>query len=127
MKQYIKFLLIITFFGCIISCHHEEDDIFTTATVVITTDAAETLERVQGQAVFTNINSRRETTSANFNGTTISVELIRGPYLISIEGLLSFYDSANNIVMHQFRAQTDYVEIMDKSTNIVTLKAILLD
>jgi hypothetical protein len=127
MRQFIKLLLIIIILGCTIACHQEEDDLFTTATVAITTDAAETLERVQGQAVFTNINSRRETTSANFNGTTISVKLLRGPYLISIEGVLSYYDTGNNLVMRQFRAQTDYAELMDKTTNIVTLKAILLD
>ena len=82
------------------ACHKEEDDIFAFATLAITTDVAENIERVQAQAVFTNINSRKVTTTADFNG---------------------------NVVMHQFRAQTDYAEIMDKSQNLITLKAILLD
>ena len=97
------------------------------ATLAITTDVAENIERVQAQAVFTNINSRKVTTTADFNGNAVNVELLRGPYLISAEGVLSYHDNSGNVVMHQFRAQTDYAEIMDKSQNLITLKAILLD
>lgn len=113
---------------CMLSaCHKEEDDIFAFATLAVTTDVAENIERVQAQAVFTNINSRKVTTTADFNGNAVTVELLRGPYLISAEGVLSYHDNSGNVVMHQFRAQTDYAEIMDKSQNLITLKAILLD
>ncbi len=127
MTRHITLLFIgIITLGIITACHKEEDDIFTTASVSITIDGNTNPERVQGQAVFTNINSRKETASAEFTGNTITLELLKGPYLVSIEGVLSYHDENGSTAMHQFRAQTDYAEFMQNPTAI-TLKAILLD
>jgi len=110
------------------ACHKEEDELFATAKVSLRGGGAGvTISRVQAQARLTNVNTRQTTTSAAFSGETLTIELLRGAYQIQIEGVVTCTDSTMVERIRQFRAQTDYTELIGKGENRVTLDIIYLD
>lgn len=109
------------------ACHQEEDDLFAVALISLETDEAVTITQVQAQAQLTNINTRQVTTTADFEGSQLRVELLRGPYLISIEGVATCQDATGATRYRQFRAQTDFTELYNTGTNAVTLTLTFLD
>ena len=127
MKHNIIFLISITFVVLLTACAPVEDDIFTTARITVTTEGNETITNVQAQVKLTNVNTRQVTTVADFNGTSATVELLRGAYQIDIEGVATCLSPDNVTRMRQFRCQSDYVEFISHDINEVTLKTIFLD
>lgn len=127
MKQNILSILLITLAVLLTACAPVEDDIFTTARITVTADDNESITSVQAQVKLTNVNTRQVTTVADFNGTSATVELLRGAYQIDIEGVATCQSSENIIRMRQFRCQSDYVEFIGRYINEVTLKTIFLD
>lgn len=127
MKHNIIFLISITFVVLLTACAPVEDDIFTTARITVTTEGNETITNVQAQVKLTNVNTRQVTTVADFNGTSATVELLRGAYQIDIEGVATCMTPDNVTRMRQFRCQSDYVEFISHDINEVTLKTIFLD
>jgi len=127
MKQNILSILLITITVLLTACAPVEDDIFTTARITITADGDETITSVQAQVKLTNVNTRQVVTCADFNGTSATVELLRGAYQIDIEGVATCLLPDNATRMRQFRCQSDYVEFIGRDINEVTLKTIFLD
>lgn len=108
-------------------CHQENDDLFATAVISIGTDEELTVTHVQAQAQFTNINTRQVTTTANFDGTLLRVELLRGPYQVSIEGVATCQDANGQTRHRQFRVHSDFVECYQPGVNTATLDITFLD
>lgn len=127
MKHNIIFLISITFVVLLTACAPVEDDIFTTARITVTAEGNETITNVQAQVKLTNVNTRQVTTVADFNGTSATVELLRGAYQIDIEGVATCLSPDNVTRMRQFRCQSDYEEFISCDINEVTLKTIFLD
>lgn len=127
MKHNIIFLISITFVMLLTACAPVEDDIFTTARITVTAEGNESITNVQAQVKLTNVNTRQVTTVADFNGTSATVELLRGAYQIDIEGVATCLSPSNVTRMRQFRCQSDYVEFIGRDINEVTLKTIFLD
>ncbi len=127
MKHNIIFLISITFVVLLTACAPVEDDIFTTARITVTAEGNETITNVQAQVKLTNVNTRQVTTVADFNGTSATVELLRGAYQIDIEGVATCLSPDNVTRMRQFRCQSDYMEFICHDINEVTLKTIFLD
>ena len=127
MKQNILSILLITITVLLTACAPVEDDIFTTARITITADGDESITSVQAQVKLTNVNTRQVVTCADFNGTSATVELLRGAYQIDIEGVATCLSPGNATRMRQFRCQSDYVEFIGRDINEVTLKTIFLD
>lgn len=127
MKHNIIFLLSITFVMLLTACAPVEDDIFTTARITVTAEGDVSITSVQAQVKLTNVNTRQVTTVADFNGTSATVELLRGAYQIDIEGVATCLSPDNVTRMRQFRCQSDYVEFISHDINEVTLKTIFLD
>ncbi len=109
------------------ACAPVEDDIFTTARITVTAEGDVSITSVQAQVKLTNVNTRQVTTVADFNGTSATVELLRGAYQIDIEGVATCLSPDNVTRMRQFRCQSDYVEFISHDINEVTLKTIFLD
>ena len=109
------------------ACAPVEDDIFTTACITVTAEGNESITSVPAQVKLTNVNTRQVTTVADFNGTSVTVELLRGAYQIDIEGVATCQSPGNSIRMRQFRCQSDYEEFISRDINEVTLKTIFLD
>ena len=127
MKPNILTLLLIALSVLLTACAPVEDDIFTTARITVTAEGEESITSVQAQVKLTNVNTRQVTTVADFNGTSTTVELLRGAYQIDIEGVASCQSPGNAIRLRQFRCQSDYVEFISRDINEVTLKTIFLD
>ncbi len=127
MKPNILTLLLIALSVLLTACAPVEDDIFTTVRITVTAEGEESITSVQAQVKLTNVNTRQVTTVADFNGTSTTVELLRGAYQIDIEGVASCQSPGNAIRLRQFRCQSDYVEFISRDINEVTLKTIFLD
>ena len=127
MKHITTYILLSLALLSLSSCHKEENDLFATAVITLNTTESLTISQVQAQAEITNVNTRQTTTTANFDGTMLRVDLLRGAYSVLIEGVATCYYSDGTKRLRQFRAQTDYVEFAGKETNATTLNIIFLD
>ena len=127
MKHNIIILISITLVMLLTACAPVEDDIFTTARITVTAEGEVSITSVLAQVKLTNVNTRQVTTVADFNGTSATVELLRGAYQIDIEGVATCLSPDNVTRMRQFRCQSDYVEFISHDINEVTLKTIFLD
>ncbi|MBQ9655186.1 MAG: hypothetical protein IJV38_04100 [Prevotella sp.] len=127
MKRILTYLTSLLLMGTLAACHEEQNELFATAVISLTTDQSLTLGQVQAQAQLTNVNTRQVTSSANFDGPVLHVELLRGAYQVSIEGVVTCQDAAGATSIHQFRAQSDYVELEKTGSNATSLNIIFLD
>ena len=110
-----------------VACAPIEDDIFTTARITVTTDDGTSIAGVQAQVKLTNVNTRQVTTSADFEGDHIAIELLRGAYQIDIEGVVTCISSDGTTRHRQFRCQRDYAEFAGRDMNEIALDIIFLD
>lgn len=106
------------------SCHQDEDDLFTTAAITLTAEEGTTVERVQGTVQLTNLNTRQVTTTAEFDGNTARVTLLRGAYSVLVEGSMQYKNANGETSVRQFRATSDYLEFASKSLNVATLNIV---
>ena len=127
MNKTLTYILLMVMVTVLTACYQEENDIFSTAQITVSAESGMTITRVQAQALLTNVNTRQTTTSADFNGATLSIELLRGAYEISIEGVVTYHDAQGQEYIRQFRAQTDYVELVKEGLNTASLPIIFLD
>lgn len=127
MKQYFLNITLIALAAIFSACAPVYDDIFTNARISVTAGDNTTITDVQAQVKLTNLNSRQVTTVANFEGNTVTVELLRGAYQINIEGVAACLDSNGTIRHRQFRCQSDYAEFAAKDSNEISLNIIFLD
>ena len=128
MKQIVTYIILLSLgFLSLTACHQDENDLFAIAVIDLVSDEAVSIIQVQAQAKLTNVNTRQVTTTTNFDGATLHVELLRGAYEVLIEGVATCQEPDGKNRLRQFRAQTDYVELAGKGTNTTTLKIIWLD
>ena len=127
MKQIATYIVLTLWLLSLTACHQEENDLFATAVINLAVDEGITITQVQAQAKLTKVNTRQVTTTANFDGGILRVELLRGAYQILIEGVATCQDASGNIRLRQFRAQTDYVELVGTGSNATRLNLIFLD
>ncbi len=127
MKQFIFPISLFLLAFAFIACAPVEDDIFTTARITITTDGNTTITGVQAQVKLTNVNTRQVTTIADFEGSSITVELLRGAYQIDIEGVVACLNPDGTTRHRQFRCKSDYTEFVHDNMNETSLNIIFLD
>ncbi|MGP1480424.1 MAG: hypothetical protein ACTTJL_01820 [Hoylesella enoeca] len=109
------------------ACHEEHEDYFAEAAVTVNAGDTVTVDRVQATAVLTNLNTREVTTSSDFNGQTLHLSLLRGAYIVSIEGLIKYTNAARTVYTRRFRAYTDYAEMAQTKGNSLVLNVIWID
>jgi hypothetical protein len=127
MKHFFQSIITIFLAIAISACAPVEDDIFTTAKITVAAGDEVVITRVQAQVKLTNVNTRQVTTSADFDGATLTVEVLRGAYQIDIEGVATCQSPDGSVHMHQFRCQSDYTEFIRDGQNDITLNMIILD
>ena len=127
MKHFFQSIITIFLAIAISACAPVEDDIFTTAKITVAAGDEVVITRVQAQVKLTNVNTRQVTTSADFDGASLTVEVLRGAYQIDIEGVATCQSPDGSVHMHQFRCQSDYAEFIRKEQNDITLNTIFLD
>ena len=109
------------------ACHQDNDDYMTLATIQLDGGSDVTIERVQAMAHITNLNTKHVVSTADFTGAQVQIELLRGAYQVSIEGVLSYTDQTGNKHIRSFRAVSDYVELVGTDTSKATINIIYLD
>lgn len=109
------------------ACHQDNDDYMTLATIQLDGGSDVTIERVQAMAHLTNLNTKHVVSTADFTGAQVQIELLRGAYQVSIEGVLSYTDQTGNKHIRSFRAVSDYVELVGTVTSKATINIIYLD
>ena len=109
------------------ACHQDNDDYMTLATIQLDGGEGVTIERVQAMAHITNLNTKHVVSTADFTGAQVRIELLRGAYQVSIEGVLSCTDQTGNKHIRSFRAVSDYVELVGTDTSKATINIIYLD
>lgn len=109
------------------ACHQDNDDYMTLATIQLDGGSDVTIERVQAMAHITNLNTKHVVSTADFTGAQVQIELLRGAYQVSIEGVLSYTDQTGNKHIRSFRAVSDYVELVGTETSKATINIIYLD
>ena len=109
------------------ACHQDNDDYMTLVTIQLDGGEGVTIERVQAMAHITNLNTKHVVSTADFTGAQVRIELLRGAYQVSIEGVLSYTDQTGNKRIRSFRAVSDYVELVGTDTSKATINIIYLD
>lgn len=109
------------------ACHQDNEDYMTLATIQLDGGEGVTIERVQAMAHITNLNTKHVVSTADFTGAQVRIELLRGAYQVSIEGVLSYTDQTGNKRIRSFRAVSDYVELVGTDTSKATINIIYLD
>ena len=109
------------------ACHQDNDDYMTVATIQLDGGSDVTIERVQAMAHITNLNTKHVVSTSDFSGDQVQIELLRGAYQVSIEGVLSYTDQTGNKRIRSFRAVSDYVELVGTGTSKATINIIYLD
>ena len=125
--KHLQFIISLIMVVAVTACAPVEDDIFTVARISVSAGDETPITRVQAQVKLTNINTRQVTTSADFEGASVTVEVLRGAYQIDIEGVATCQLPDGGSRMRQFRCQSDYAEFISKEQNDITLNMIFLD
>ncbi len=118
---YFTLLLFLT------ACHQDEDDLFATATLTLTAGDTLTIERVQGTARVTNLNSKQIVTSSDFDGATLRLDLLRSSYSADVEGLVRYHNRQGVTETKRMRAHSDYLSLDGKGHNEAVLNIIFLE
>nr|WP_308570975.1 hypothetical protein [uncultured Prevotella sp.] len=123
MKTYIKLgLFVVAVLLMATSCHSDNDDYETTAVVNMTFPDSLGIKplKVQGTVTMQNLNTKQTYSSSAFDGSALSMSVMRGAYSISVEGTVQYVrtDSPNDVETADFRASSDYSKILDHPTNV---------
>lgn len=109
------------------ACHADEDEIFATADLILSAGDTLTIERVQGTARITNLNTKQVVTSSEFNVATLSLELLRSSYSADVEGLVRYRNRRGEVLTKRMRAHSDYIALEKKGRNEAVLDIIFLE
>ena len=120
MKKILT-ILMLTMAVMLSACHQDNEDYMTLATIQLDGGDTITIEQVQAMAHLTNLNSRHVTSTADFIGPKVQIELLRGAYQAQVEGIMGKRH------VRSFRAVSDYIEIVNSVTSEVKLNIIFLD
>ena len=113
---------------CATSCHQDYKDYMTTGHIDLTLPVKGEIETIQYSVKMMDLNSRNTVTLAGETGGTIVVDnLFRGAYSINVEGVVRYLDSDQAAHTSQFRAQSDYVSMVELDDNTISLEMILMD
>jgi len=109
------------------ACHQDEDELFATASITLSAGDTLSIERVQGTARLTNLNSKQVTTSSDFSAATLSLPLLRSSYSADVEGLVRYRNALGQTMTKRMRAHSDYIALEKKDHNHATLNIIFLE
>lgn len=116
-----------TFSLLLTACHQDEDELFATASITLSAGDTLSIERVQGTARLTNLNSKQVTTSSDFNAATLSLPLLRSSYSADVEGLVRYRNALGQTMTKRMRVHSDYIALEKKDHNHATLNIIFLE
>lgn len=101
-----------------LGCQKIERDITTTVSITIVAPQNIIMEKLQATINAVNINSRQSVISSAFTGNTITLELIKGAYQITIDGVIQYLNNGE-LITQRVRAYTDYCQFVDETGSMV--------
>ncbi|WP_024990305.1 hypothetical protein [Segatella albensis] len=127
MKSFLYIIVVGVMMMGLTACHADEDQLFTTAAITLTGSDTIYVDRIQGTITLTNLNTKERVTTADFDGCTATVNLLRGVYQVSVDGQVKYRDGRGITHIDNFRASQDQVSIVGSSMTIVELPMILMN
>jgi hypothetical protein len=113
---------------CVASCHDDYSDYTTTGRILLSLPTDGEIEVIQYSVKMMNLNSRHTITLAGETNKAITIDnLFRGAYSINVEGVVRYVGSDATSHTSQFRAQSDYVSMVELNDNAISLEMILMD
>ena len=125
MKRLLYIILVLTMLTATWSCHKDYDDFFTVAQLQLTAGDTCTVEKVQGTVTVTNLSNGQSFSSSTFEGDFTTIEVMRGPYSVAVEGTISLRHTDGTSTIHQFRASENYCELL-RHPSVVKLSILLM-
>ena len=126
-KSFIYLISALALF-CVTSCHDDYKDYLTSGHITLTLPIEGEIEAIQYSVKMMDLNNRNIITLAGETSSTIIIEnLFRGAYSINVEGVVRYLDNDATIHISQFRAQSDYVSMVELNDNTISLEMILMD
>lgn len=107
-------------------CHQDNDEFFTQAQIEVDGGDDISVERIQATATLTNLNTKQTTVASSFEGSTLQVELLRGAYQVTIEGMVRYTAADGSVKTQSFRAVSDYLELTQTPVSKATLELIMM-
>lgn len=128
MRKSLIYLMCAFALFCVTSCHDDYNDYMTTGHIVLTLPVDGEIEIIQYSVKMMDLNSRNTITLAGVTDGTITVEnLFRGAYSINVEGVVRYASSDAITHTGPFRAQSDYVSMVELDDNSISLEMILMN
>lgn len=126
-NSFIYFICAMTLL-CVASCHDDYSDYTTTGRILLSLPTDGEIEVIQYSVKMMNLNSRHTITLAGETNKAITIDnLFRGAYSINVEGVVRYVGSDATSHTSQFRAQSDYVSMVELNNNAISLEMILMD
>lgn len=116
--QALAAILLMLFLSMLCACHDDHDDYYTTAIVTIDLPEGCTIGQMQGTVTLTNLNNRQTYSSSTFNGTSATLEVMRGVYSADVEGSLRYADASGAAHTGNFRAATSHCELLQHPSEL---------
>ncbi len=95
------------------SCHEDHDDYYTAISVHIRLPEGYAAGKMQGTVRLTNLNNRQTYATSAFDGTTATLQVMRGVYAVDAEGSLRYTDVEGRTQTGNFRATSSYCEALE--------------
>ncbi len=109
---------VLALLSLLVSCHEDSDDYYTTIAVRIRLPEGCNAERMQGTVKLTNLNNRLTYATSEFDGTAVTLQVMRGVYAIDAEGSLRYTDDTGQTLTGNFRASTSYCEALEHPSSV---------
>lgn len=108
-------------------CRQDNDRYFATANIVVQGGDTVGIERIQATASLTNINTGRTTFSSDFRNNVLTIDVLRGAYRVSIQGLVRYRGPRSDVHTRTFRAYSEFVSFAAEGENTVTMNLFFMD
>lgn len=120
MKQLSYIFIVILFLLSAGSCQQENDDYYTQAFITLQVPDTITPLKIQGTVILKNLSNGRIYATSDFKSNTVSIELLRGAYMLDAEGTLLCRMPDGKEEVKYYRTSKNYIEIVEHPVKIDT-------
>lgn len=120
MKQLSYIFIVILFLLGVGSCQQENDDYYTQAFITLQVPDTITPLKIQGTVILKNLSNGRIYATSDFKSNTVSIELLRGTYMLDAEGTLLCRMPDGKEEVKYYRTSKNYIEIVEHPVKIDT-------
>lgn len=94
------------------SCHDVNDDYNTSAVISVKVPDSISVDKMQGTVTLINLNNKQTYSSSDFKSTSVSMDVMRGAYAVSVTGTVLYHDKLKVSHTKSFRASSSYTELL---------------